>query len=168
MLVNVGDAEAFRDVYDGSPPPWEIGRPQPRFQRLAAEARLAGHVLAEGKAIERGLTARFVVGTVFELQALGEQYDTVLDFGLFHNFDGEDQQRFLASLAAAMRPGGRHHMLGFSDKMPGDAGPHRLSRNELRGLFSTDTWMLESLEEDTIEVRSPIPVPAWYAIAVRR
>ena len=39
---------------------------------------------AESKARERGLTVRFMVHDTLGLALLGEQYDTVLDSGLFH------------------------------------------------------------------------------------
>jgi SAM-dependent methyltransferase len=41
--------EAWDDSYTGTaPPPWDIGRPQSAFVRLADEGRLAGHVLDAG------------------------------------------------------------------------------------------------------------------------
>jgi 2-polyprenyl-3-methyl-5-hydroxy-6-metoxy-1,4-benzoquinol methylase len=47
--------------------------------------------LAKTKAAERGMEARFVVADVLRLDDLGEQFDAVLDCGLFHVFD--DSQR---------------------------------------------------------------------------
>ena len=41
--------ESWDDSYTGeAPPPWDIGRPQPTFVRLADEGRLVGHVLDVG------------------------------------------------------------------------------------------------------------------------
>ncbi|MCO5998058.1 class I SAM-dependent methyltransferase [Actinoallomurus rhizosphaericola] len=41
--------ESWDDSYAGeTPPPWDIGRPQPAFVRLADEGRLRGHVLDAG------------------------------------------------------------------------------------------------------------------------
>lgn len=41
--------ESWDDSYTGAtPPPWDIGRPQPAFVRLADEGRLHGHVLDPG------------------------------------------------------------------------------------------------------------------------
>ncbi|MEP0845935.1 MAG: class I SAM-dependent methyltransferase [Phycisphaerae bacterium] len=37
----------FHEIYDGTPP-WEIGRPQPVFERLAAAGEIAGDVLDVG------------------------------------------------------------------------------------------------------------------------
>jgi SAM-dependent methyltransferase len=38
----------FDSAYEGPPPPWDIGRPQPAFVRLAAEGAIAGPVLDAG------------------------------------------------------------------------------------------------------------------------
>ena len=138
-----------------TPPAWDIGRPQPAFDRLAKAGNLVGSVLDAGcgtgehallaaslghevvgvdlsaKAIElamtkaatRGVEARFLVADALRLVDLGEQFDTVLDCGLFHVFDDDERERYVDSLAAVVSPGGRYHMLCFSDRQPGDWGP---------------------------------------------
>ena len=55
-----------------------------------------------------------------DLGAIGEVFETVLDCGLFHVFDDDDRARLVASLHAVVVPGGRYHMLCFSDRQPGD------------------------------------------------
>jgi SAM-dependent methyltransferase len=91
-------------AYQDHLPPWDIGRPQPAFARLADTGLLSGRVLdagcgtgehallaaahgaaamgvdlsalaiekARGKAVERGLTARFEVADALYLERLGE------------------------------------------------------------------------------------------------
>ena len=61
--------------------------------------------LAEAKARERGIRARFEVGDARQLESPGEQFDTVLDCGLFHIFDDEDRQPFRRERCS--RPSGR-------------------------------------------------------------
>ena len=78
--------------------------------------------IAERKARERGLTARFLAWDATDLAALGERWQTVLDCGVFHVFDDTDRARYVASLAAAVEPGGRYHMLVFSDRQSGRSG----------------------------------------------
>jgi SAM-dependent methyltransferase len=39
---------AFDQMYDGGPPPWDIGRPQPTFVELADQGLLVGRVLDVG------------------------------------------------------------------------------------------------------------------------
>ena len=54
-----------------------------------------------------------------DLESLGEQFDTVLDSGLFQVFDDDHPVRYVDSLRAATARG-RYHMLCFSDRQPGD------------------------------------------------
>ena len=86
---------------------------------------------AERKAGERGLTARFLVWNALEMASLNEQFDTVLDCGLFHIFDDDDRARFVESLRTVMPSGGCYHLLCFSDRLPGGGGPRRVSQGEI-------------------------------------
>jgi cyclopropane fatty-acyl-phospholipid synthase-like methyltransferase len=122
---------------------------------------------AERKAQDRGLKARFLRQDARRLADLGESFDTVLDCGLFHTFTGEDRDAFVDDLRSAVRPGGRYFMLGFSDRQPGDSGPHRLTREDVTGAFAGG-WRADSIEPATIEVTtSPDGVPAWLAAFTR-
>jgi SAM-dependent methyltransferase len=62
---------------------------------------------AEAKADQRHLTARFLLHDARRLADLAESFDTVLDCGLFHIFDPADRATYVASLHAALEPGGR-------------------------------------------------------------
>lgn len=101
---------------------------------------------AQSKASERGLTARFVVGDALELPELGDEFDTVLDCGLFHVFEDDDRARFVASLAAVVPTGGRYFMLCFSENQPGDWGPRRVTQNEIRATFDDHGWRVDAIE----------------------
>ena len=192
-----GDFDAF---YAGTAP-WDIGRPQAAFRRLADSGLLTGRVLDAGcgtgehallcaglglaatgidaaptaiglarrKAQERGLDARFIVGDALDLGALGEQYDTVIDSGLFHSFEDDDRSRFVDSLRAAAAAGGRYYLLCFTDQQPGDWGPRRVSQDEIRASFA-DGWRVESIEAATFEVvhrRGSDGALAWLATITR-
>ncbi len=122
---------------------------------------------AERKAHERGLRARFLVGNVLELGALDERFDTVLDCGLFHVLTDDDRLRFVDSLRAALRPGGRYFMLCFSDRQPGTVGPRRVTRDEIRSSFD-EGWRVDSIEPAKIDVTiSPAGILAWLAAITR-
>lgn len=124
--------------------------------------------LAEQKAVRRNLPARFVVGDALDLAALGEQFDTVLDCGLFHVFDDAERARFVPSLSAAVPCGGRYYMLCFSDRQPGDWGPRRVTEGEIRRSFA-EGWDVESIEPVVIEVTiTPDGISAWLASMRRR
>jgi 2-polyprenyl-3-methyl-5-hydroxy-6-metoxy-1,4-benzoquinol methylase len=123
--------------------------------------------LAKKKAEERNLNPRFLVGNALELESRPEQYDTVLDCGLFHVFDDHDRARFVRNLHAAVAPGGRYFMLCFSDLQPGDWGPRRVSRTEIESSFA-DGWRIESIEASTLEITiDPDGAQAWLAVITR-
>lgn len=185
-----------------TPPPWDIGRPQPAFVRLAEQGLLSGQLLdpgcgtgeqtllaaahgadamgidvserairrARGKAAERGLAARFEVADALCLEDLGLTFDTIIDSGVFHVFGDEERSRYVASLAAVLRPGGHCYLMCFSDRQPGDLGPRRVRPDELRAAFAAG-WAVASIEEDAFEVNRSMfggrPAQAWLA-AIQR
>jgi cyclopropane fatty-acyl-phospholipid synthase-like methyltransferase len=123
--------------------------------------------LAERKARERGLDARFFVADALELGSNSDRYDTVLDCGLFHVFDDRDRARFVNSLTAAVEPDGRYFLLCFSNQQSGDWGPRRVSRDEIQSNF-TEGWHIESIEKSLIEITiDPEGARAWLAIITR-
>ena len=86
--------------------------------------------IASAKARDRGPEARFLQLDALVLSSLGEQFDTVLDCGLFHWFGDGDRPRFVKKLAPRCRAGGHYYMLCFSDRQGGDWGPRRLRQEE--------------------------------------
>jgi SAM-dependent methyltransferase len=195
---------SWDEAYWGdTPPPWDIGHPQPVFVRLADQGLLAGRVLDSGcgtgehtllaaargaeatgidvsaraieqaraKAAERGSAVRFETGDVLRLGDLGLTFDTVIDSGVFHVFDDADRVRYVASLASVLRPGGRCYLICFSDRQPGDAGPRRVSQDELRAAFGAG-WAVASIEAETFEVNRAVfgvaTAQAWLAVIERR
>jgi SAM-dependent methyltransferase len=124
--------------------------------------------LARTKAAERGLEARFVVADALRLVDLGQQFDTVLDCGLFHVFDDDERERYVDSLAEVVPPGGRYHMLCFSDRQPGDWGPRRVTQYEIRVAFSAE-WSIESIEPAVIDLTwDPAGAMAWLVASTRK
>jgi SAM-dependent methyltransferase len=123
--------------------------------------------LAEAKARERAVTARFFVGDACQLDTLGETFETVLDCGLFHVFDDQDRMRFVASLASAVDIGGRYAMLCFSEEEPAGWGPRRVTQAEIRDAFK-EGWSVERIEpaEIMVTLRAE-PVRAWFASIAR-
>lgn len=123
--------------------------------------------IAERKAADRGIKARFLVMEAQSLAELDEQFDTVIDSGLFHVFDDEQRARYVTALSAVVRPGGRLLLACFSDKQPGDWGPRRVREDELRGAFS-DGWVFDSIEPAQFHTNLDPPLAeAWLARITR-
>lgn len=118
---------------------------------------------AKRKATERGIAARFLVWDALALADLNEQFDTVIDSGLFHVFDDERRALYVESLASVVRPGGRVLLACFSEREPGDWGPRRVTHAELRGAFSSG-WSIESIEPAQFHTNMDAPpAQAWLA-----
>lgn len=122
---------------------------------------------ANEKARARGIDVRFIVGDVLDLASFDEQWDTVLDCGVFHVFDDDDRPVYVESLAAVIPVGGRYFMLCFSDQQPGAAGPRRVSQGEIRSSFA-DGWRIDSIEASVIETNwQDRSARAWLATITR-
>jgi SAM-dependent methyltransferase len=187
--------------YSDGTAPWDIGRPQAAFERLASDGRFAGAVLDSGcgtgehalsaaslglpvlgvdiaetalgiareKAAARGLGAEFALADALRLDRLGRTFDTVLDCGLFHTFDGDERRAYVAGLASVTEPGAGLFVLCFRDAGPHASGPHSVSEEELRAAFGSGAgWSVTDLEPSEIEVTfDPGAFPAWLATIER-
>jgi SAM-dependent methyltransferase len=166
-----------------TPAPWDIGRPQQAFVRLADDGMLSGRLLdvgcgtgehallaaahgadavgvdispraigrARDKAAARSLAVRFEVADVLTLDQLGLTVDTVIDSGLFHVLDDAARTHYVVALHAALRPGGHLHLMCFSDRQPGDWGPHRITEGELRAAFGAG-WRIDALTPNRFDI----------------
>jgi len=115
-----------------------------------AETALA---IAWEKASERGIEVEFAAAGALHLDRLGAMFDTVLDCGLFHTFDGDERPRYVASLASVTRHDGTLYVLCFSDDGP-DTGPHPIRQEELRAAFNASNgWNIVAIEPDRIQTR---------------
>jgi SAM-dependent methyltransferase len=180
-MTAVPDRKTFESAYAGKAP-WDIGKPQKPFTDVAdqitgsildagcgtGEATLffagRGNKVtgidfleepirrAKHKAVERGLSATFLVMDALALGDLPEVFDNVIDSGLFHVFSDDDRTKYVSGLATVLRPGRKLFLLCFSDDEPGTQGPRRVSKKELQDAFSKG-WEIESIEPCRIEVR---------------
>ncbi|MBL7043523.1 MAG: SAM-dependent methyltransferase, partial [Pirellulaceae bacterium] len=105
--------------------------------------------------------------------SLHRKFDSVIDCGLFHVLSDEDRLPYVEGLAHVTKYGGRVFLMCFSDKEPGDTGPRRISRDELREAFA-DGWIIESITPSQFEPNSESEKEfsdggpkAWFAV-IRR
>jgi SAM-dependent methyltransferase len=130
-----------------------------------AETALA---IAREKAGDRGIEVEFAAADAFQLERLGRKFETVLDCGLFHTFDGDERAGYVASLASVTEHDGTLYVLCFSDDGP-DTGPHPISQEELRAAFNpSNGWNIVAIESDRIHTRyHDDGAPAWFATIKR-
>jgi SAM-dependent methyltransferase len=173
-MSQVPNHQTFADAYAGEAP-WDIGRPQEPFLRVAervvspvldagcgtGDAALffaeRGHRVvgidyldepirrARSKAAQRGLAAEFRMADALTLETSNERFASVIDCGLFHCFSDEDRPRYVRGLATVLEPDGQLFLMCFSDAEPPGYGPRRVTRQELVDAF-VDGWEIESIE----------------------
>jgi SAM-dependent methyltransferase len=204
IAMPVHDRSSFEKLYAGQPR-WEIGRPQQAIIDVAdritgsildagcgsgenalffaeRDCKVTGIdflaepiTIAKRKAEERGLTATFLVMNALAIRELPEEFDNVIDSGLFHAFSDNERRRYVKALATVLKPDGRLHLLCFSDAEPGDQGPRRVSEKEIRESFAQG-WNIEQIKRSRYEVR-PDPndssfkdggPKAWFVIVRKR
>jgi SAM-dependent methyltransferase len=138
------------------------------YEAVGVDMSLRAIEMARTKAAERGVEARFLVADALRLVELGEQFETVLDCGFFHVLDDDEPKSYVVSLTDVIPPGGRFHMLCFSDRQPGDWGPRRVTQEEIQAAFSAE-WRIESIESAVIDLTwNPEGALAWQVAAIRK
>jgi ubiquinone/menaquinone biosynthesis C-methylase UbiE len=93
---------------------------------------------AKQKAIKLNIYVNFVVGDVLRMDQLFSQgeFDVVIDSGLFHAMTDEERPVFARQVHRVLRKGGKYFMLCFSDEEPGEYGPRRISKMEIKHTFT--------------------------------
>ncbi len=136
---------------------------------LGVDVAETAMAIAREKAANCGIKVEFAVADALHLERLGRMCKTVLDCGLFHTFDDDDERtRYVASLASVTQHDGTLYVLCFSDEGP-DTGPHPIRREELRAAFNPGNgWNVAAIEPDRIQTRYHNDgAPAWFATIKR-
>jgi cyclopropane fatty-acyl-phospholipid synthase-like methyltransferase len=122
------------------------------------------------QARERRLDGRasFLRFDVRKLAGLGETFDSVLDSLVFHSFEGQARQDYVAGLFSVLPPGGRLHVLCYSDQHAGPPNPpHRVSLADIHDAF-TDGWTVDEVRETTcISNLAPDGIASWLVTCTR-
>ena len=119
---------------------------------------------ARQRASASNVKIAFHVTDALNLSSLNEAFDTVIDYGLYHNFRDKDISAYITSLSQVLSTGGQLVMQCFSENGPRDNfGPRQVERGEIEKTFS-EGWRIERIEAATTRKG---PVPAWVSI-IRR
>jgi SAM-dependent methyltransferase len=124
---------------------------------------------ARGKAVRRGVPARFEVADVLNLEPLNMTFDTVMDVGLFHVLDDDARVRYVASLASVLPAGGMCYLMCFSDRQESRFRyPRHVGEDELRRAFM-DGWVVTDIVPDKLElIPGPRTAAGWAWLATIR
>jgi ubiquinone/menaquinone biosynthesis C-methylase UbiE len=119
---------------------------------------------------ERSLDSRtrFVRCDVRQLAAFGEEFDTVLDSLVFHSFEGQARREYVAGLRSVTRPGGRLHVLCYSDRHVGPPSPpHKVSRDDIDEAFGEGWSVDEVCATTSISNLAPDGITSWLVTCTR-
>lgn len=135
---------------------------------LGVDVAATAVAMARAKAAERALDAEFMACDAFDLAHLGRTFQTVLDCGLLHTFDRDEQREYASSLAAVTQRDATVYILCFSDR--GDSiGPHPVSQGDLKAVFSAGSgWAVASIEPEQIQTRFHADGVAAWLTTIKR
>jgi ubiquinone/menaquinone biosynthesis C-methylase UbiE len=110
----------------------------------------------------------FVLGDALRLAESGLKARTVLDCALFHTFSDEERKDYIRGLEAVLSPGGRLHILSFSELETRQPGPRRLSLSEITESFGTGWRVADSVRCRYWDRVRPDGAHAWRVTFVRK
>lgn len=154
---------------------------RPGVEAYGLDTTPAAIAAAWAKARKRGIQlAHFIEGDALGLDALGRQFDTVIDCGLFHVISEAERLRYIAQLGGVVPRGGLHLMLGFAAN-GSDVGPRGYTPDQLREYFA-EGWTERFIRPAGYEINElrpnaePAPklpdgrtaMPAWLSCFERR
>ena len=136
---------------------------------LGVDVAQTALAIAREKAANRAIAVEFAAADALELERLERAFDTVLDCGLFHTFDGDERARYVTSVASVTKHDGTLYVLCFSDDGP-NTGPHPVRRGVLFAAFHAGTgWNVAAVEPTRLQTRfhDGDGAPAWLATIER-
>lgn len=135
---------------------------------LGVDVAQTALAIAKEKARDRGFDAEFAVADALRLTCLQRTFSTVLDCGLFHTFNRDEQSVYATSLSSVTEHNGTLYVLCFRDGGP-NTGPHPVSEQELRTAFNAaNGWTIEMIQAERIQTRFHHDgAPAWFATIKR-
>lgn len=120
---------------------------------------------AKKKAQQRGLPAEFAVADAFDLAALGQKFDTVLDSAFLHipGTTADRRRGYTHQLVAVVPRGGWVHLLEISEQI---ADHPSITSTEIVDAFD-DRWTNPKIHKTTYAITTG-DLPAWLVSMQRR
>lgn len=104
--------------------------------------------LAKQNALKANVDVTFIDLDALDIGTLGKKFDTVIDFALFHNLEGDSRKRYVRALSDVCVSKGQFLMMclgdvaGEYDVYPHRFGPQPSSQDDIRASFS-EGWEIE-------------------------
>lgn len=118
---------------------------------------------ARKKAWSRGIHGLFLVHDALHLDGLGLKFDTIIDSGLFHVFSNDAREKFVSNIRHALCIGGTYLMICFNENEPHGWGPRRVTREEIKRVFSNG-FMINYIKEAEFQTnRQQGSAKAWLS-----
>ncbi len=137
------------------------------FRVTGIDVSTAAIAIAQRKAHQLSVDARFVTLDAFQLGNLATKFETLLDFGLFHQFAGATRTRYVRCLGEVCTNRGHLLLLCLSDQ-GGKAPrfrPHLVSQEELRASFAV-AWQIQWIRPASYKCNQGRDYPAWLALMI--
>lgn len=138
------------------------------YRVLGVDLAAAAIKSARARAIKQETGAEFLTADLFTLPRRGEQYDTVIDYGVYHQFSRRKVSTYVETLSRLAHPGTTLLLQCFSDGKGRRVGkgPRHISEIELREVFCNG-WRINWIKPTKYEVRSGAPFPAYLMKCTR-
>ena len=123
--------------------------------------------IARAKALDRDTAIGFAVCDARRLPFSDRSFDTAVDSGLLHVFDGAGKSAYERALRRVLRPGGRLHVIVWSEHQGGDEGPARMTQAQIHLHFASG-WRRARIRAGIYETAiHEIGAAAWVASFTR-
>jgi 2-polyprenyl-3-methyl-5-hydroxy-6-metoxy-1,4-benzoquinol methylase len=112
--------------------------------------------LAEKKSKDQGLKIDWQQDDILDTH-LRRQFDLIFDRGCFHVLPPERRQDYVDSVARLLKQDGYLFLKCFSHLQPGERGPYRFTREQIRGIFGSH-FTVQSISETVYQgTLDPLP-----------
>ncbi len=103
--------------------------------------------IAKQKTSEAGVDVTFIALDALKIGTLNKKFDTIIDFGLFHNITGNARERYVLALSGACVSNGQFIMSCVGDQageyeVYPNRYPKPMSQDEIRVAFA-ECWKIE-------------------------
>ena len=129
---------------------------------------LSKNAIDKAKKLSKGVN--FVTDDFLNSKLPDKEFDFILDRGCFHVFDIAQRQYYVNQIKRILGKNGIFFLKCMSSEeknLPDDKGPHKLSKEELKDVFSND-FEVESIK-DTVYHGTLDPLPkALFAVMKKK